>query len=93
MVHWWFIYWVRDSCSAIVFVKHVKNYRRPSFVIVHNAVRMLELLLCGESSRKCHHAAQEMPKKNSRPPKKKKKIVLQMSQNNDGFRQNNSQGF
>ena len=33
----------------------------PSFVIVHKAVRMHQLLLCCESSRKCHHAAQTTP--------------------------------
>ena len=40
-----------------------QNCIRPSFefVIVHNAVRMHELLLCRESSRKCHHAAQTTP--------------------------------
>ena len=50
-------YWVRDGCSAIIFVKHVKTV----FVQVHNAGRMRELLLCCESSGNCHHAAQTTP--------------------------------
>ena len=33
-------YWVRDGCSAIIFVKHVKTV----FVQVHNAVWLHELL-------------------------------------------------
>ena len=50
--------WIRDGCSAIMFLKHL----HPSFVsTVHNAVRMHELLLCCESSRKCYHAAQTTP--------------------------------
>ena len=43
-------YWVRDGCSAIIFVKHVKTV----FVQVHNAVwlhELLFLLLFCESSR------------------------------------------
>ena len=31
--------WVRDGCSAIIFVKHVKTLH-PSFVIVHKSVQM-----------------------------------------------------
>ena len=63
----WYIgcsYLVRDGCSAIIFVKHVKTV----FIqvlnlcsVVHNAVRMHELLPCRESSHKCHHAAQTTP--------------------------------
>ena len=43
------------------FCKACQNCLRPSFVRVHNAVLMHELLLCCESSCKCHHAAQTTP--------------------------------
>ena len=56
MVHWSFIF-VMDGCSAIIFVKHVTTV----FVQFHNAVRMHELLLSCESSRRYHHAAQRTP--------------------------------
>ena len=46
----------------LIFVEHIyQNCLHPSFVTVHNAVRMRELLLCCERSRKCHHAAQTKP--------------------------------
>ena len=57
----WYIgrsHWVRDGCSAIIFVKNVRTV----FVqVLHNAVRMHELLVSCESSRKCHHAEQTTP--------------------------------
>ena len=37
-------YRLSDDCSAIIFVKHVKNCLHPSFFIVHKAVRMYLLL-------------------------------------------------
>ena len=57
MVHWSFILgqgWLLSNN----FCKACQNCLRPSSVIVHNAVRMHELLLCCGSSRICHHAAQ-----------------------------------
>ena len=60
MVHWSLILgqgWLLSNhfCTACQTCLH------PSFVIVHKAVRMHQLLLSCESSRKCHHAAQTMP--------------------------------
>ena len=43
------------------FCKACQHCLRQSFVKVHNAVRMHELLLCCENSSKCHYAAQTMP--------------------------------
>ena len=60
MVHWSFILgqgWLLSNN----FCKACQNCLHPSFVIVHNAVQMHELLLCCESSRKCHHATQTTP--------------------------------
>ena len=60
MVHWSFVLgqgWLLSNnfCMAC------QNCLRPIFVIVHNAVWMRELLLCCDSSCRCHHAAQIMP--------------------------------
>ena len=63
----WYIgrsYWVSNGCSANQqsCCKACQKCLRPSFeFVVHNAVRMHELLLCCRSSRKCHHAAQATP--------------------------------
>ena len=60
----WYIdgsYWVRTGFSAIIYCRACQICLCPSFVIVHNAVRMHELLRCCESSRKCHHAAHTTP--------------------------------
>ena len=43
------------------FCKACQNCLHPIFVRVRKAVRMHQLLLCCESSRKCHHAAQTTP--------------------------------
>ena len=61
MVHWSFILgqgWLLSNH----FCKACQNCLRPSSVIVHNAVRMHELLLCCERSRICHHIMQHKHK-------------------------------
>ena len=58
---WNHSHWVRDGCSAIIFVKHVKTVFVQVLSLVHNTVRTHELLLGCESSCKCHHAAQTTP--------------------------------
>ena len=60
MVHWSFILG-QELLLTNHFCKACQNCLHPSFVIVQKAVRMHSLLLCCESSRKCHHAAQAMP--------------------------------
>ena len=58
MVHWSFILGQGWLLSSSHFRRACQNCLHPSFVIIHKAVRMHYLLLCCESSRKCHHAAQ-----------------------------------
>ena len=59
MVYWSFTLGQRCLLS-IRFCKACHNCLLQTFGILHNAVQMDELLLCCESSRKCHHAVQTM---------------------------------